>query len=31
MTGELSELINMTIVMLIHFVDKERHIVYISK
>ena len=31
MTGELSEIINMTIVfkVLIHFVDKEWHIVYI--
>ena len=31
MTGELSELMNMTIVLLIHFVDKEWYIVYINK
>ena len=31
MAGELSELMNMTIVMLIHFVDKEWYIVYINK
>ena len=32
MTGELSEIINMTIVLLIRFVDKKKwHIVYINK
>ena len=31
MTGELSEIINMTIVLQIHFVNKELHIVYINK